>query len=186
MTAPRPTKIFCIGLNKTGTVSLHHALETLGFKSLHWGGPKVGNTIREAAEAGRPLVSDFDEYDAFSDLAVLSKQFEKLDGQYPGSRFILTTRPMEAWVESRRAHVLRNQERKAAGKYSGTFLVVEPDAWREEFVEHHAAVRAYFEGRDDFLELRITEGDGWEKLCPFLGVDVPKEPFPWHHKLATN
>ena len=30
-------KVFGIGLNKTGTISLHHALEQLGYRSLHWG-----------------------------------------------------------------------------------------------------------------------------------------------------
>lgn len=182
----RPPKIFCIGLNKTGTISLHQALETLGFRSLHWGGPSVGAKIRDAGLQGRPLVSDFDEYDAYSDLAILSKQFERLDKEYPGSRFILTTRPMEPWIESRRAHVLRNQERRETGEYTGNFLEVEPDAWREEFIEHHAAVDAYFAGRDDLLVFRITEGDGWEKLCPFLGVDIPDEPFPWRHRLASS
>ena len=184
MTTTRP-KIFCIGLNKTGTISLHHALETIGFKSLHWGGPGTGDIIRRAAAEGRPLVEDLDEYDAFSDLAVLSKQFPLLDEQYPGSKFILTTRPMEPWVESRRAHVLRNQERATTGEYTGNFLVVDPDAWREEFIDHHARVEAYFAGRDDLLVFKITEGDGWDELCPFLGVDVPDTPFPWRHRLAT-
>lgn len=178
-------KIFCIGLNKTATISLHQALETLGFRSLHWGGPETGAVIRAAAADKRPLVSDFDDYDAFSDLAVLSKQFKLLDRQYPGSKFILTTRPIDGWIESRRAHVLRNQQRAETGEYTGNFLVVDVDAWRKEFVAHHRAVEEYFAGRDDLLVLRITEGDGWEKLCPFLGVAVPDEPFPWRHRLAS-
>lgn len=178
-------KIFCIGLNKTGTISLHHALETLGFRSLHWGGPSTGATIRATQQEGGKLVDAFPEHDAFSDLAILSKQFPLLDEQYPGSRFILTTRPMEAWVESRRAHVLRNQERVETGEYTGDFLEVEPDRWREEFIEHHRRVEEYFAGRDDLLVFRITEGDGWDELCPFLGVEIPSEPFPWRHRLAT-
>jgi hypothetical protein len=24
----------------------------------------------------------------------------------------------------------------------------------------------------------VTKGEGWEQLCPFLGLDVPVEPFP--------
>jgi hypothetical protein len=182
----RPAKIFCIGLNKTGTSSLHDALVTLGFSSLHWGGPSVAEDVRQAFHAGRLLVSDHDRYDAYSDIAGLSKRYELLDRQYPGSRFLLTTRPMEAWVESRRAHVLRNQERRAVGKYTGDFLEVQPDQWREEYIEHHEGVRAYFDGRSDYCEMRITEGDGWETLCPFLDVPVPSDPFPWHHRLATS
>lgn len=179
-------KIFCIGLNKTGTISLHHALELLGFRSLHWGGPETGRIIQATAAAGRPLVADLDEYDAFSDLAILSKQFRLLDSQYPGSKFILSTRPIDGWLQSREAHVLRNQERARTGEYTGNFLEVDVDAWRTEFVDHHRKVEEYFAGREqDLLVFRITEGDGWEKLCPFLGVEIPNEPFPWHHRLAS-
>ena len=184
-----PTKpnIFCIGLNKTGTISLHHALEVLGYRSLHWGGPETGKIIQATAASGRPLVDDLDEYDAFSDLAILSKQYQLLDSQYPGSKFILSTRPIEGWLQSREAHVLRNQERARTGEYTGNFLEVDLDAWRVEFEEHHRNVQEYFKGRDeDLLVFRITEGDGWEKLCPFLGVEVPDEAFPWRHRLATS
>ncbi len=105
-----------------------------------------------------------------------------LDRQYPGSRFVLTTRTVDHWVESRRKHVLRNRERAAAGDYTGTFLEIDPDAWRAEFAAHHARVAAYFAGRDDLLTFRITEGDGYEQLCPFLGLPIPDEPFPHRHR----
>lgn len=187
MTTTPPAKIFCIGLNKTGTISLHQALEMLGFRSLHWGGPASGRAVGAALREGRRLVEDLGPYDAYSDIAALSKRYEILDEQYPGSRFILTTRPMEGWVASRRAHVLRNQERAAEGTYTGNFLEVEPDAWRQEFRDHHAQVADYFAGRDDaLLTFRITEGDGFDRLCPFLGVPEPAESFPWRHRLASS
>lgn len=184
MSAPTPHRgrIFGIGLNKTGTISLHEALERLGYRSLHWGGPEVRKKIEAAADDGRPLLDDVDGYDAYSDILALSERYDILDRQYPGSRFVLTTRPMEDWVESRRAHVLRNQEKAARGEYTGTFLVIEPDVWRAEFVAHHERVAAYFAGRDDLLTFRIAEGDGWERLCPFLGHPVLDEPFPHRHK----
>lgn len=182
MSTPR---IFCIGLNKTGTISLHQALEVLGYRSLHWGGPSSGKKVGQALREGRPLVEDFPGIDAFSDIAGLSKRYALLDEQYPGSHFILTTRPLEGWLESRRAHVLRNRERAAKGEYTGSFLTIEPDAWRTEFVEHHDAVAAYFAGRDDLLTMRIAEGDGFEVLCPFLGQPVPKDGFPHRHKAAN-
>mgnify|MGYP006175914177 CR=1 FL=1 len=34
--------------------------------------------------------------------------FDVLDQQYPGSRFVLTTRDLNAWLESRTGHVERN------------------------------------------------------------------------------
>ncbi|SRR6266508_5501223 len=182
-------KIFCIGLNKTGTRSLHDALEMLGFQSVHWGGPdlatavergaRVRMAVERAVEEGRPLLDDLEDVDAYSDILALSTNFELLDRQYPGSRFILTTRPLEDWLASRTRHVEANLARRARGDYDGTFLIVDHDGWEEEFTRHEGRVRAYFAGRpDDLLVMDVAAGDGWEKLCPFLRVPVPSARFP--------
>ena len=53
------------------------------------------------------------------------------------------------------------------------------DVYRKRYDEHNADVRAYFAQRpDDLLVIDVTAGDGWDRLCPFLGVDVPDAPFP--------
>ena len=40
-------------------------------------------------------------------------------------------------------------------------------------------MQEYFAGRpDDLLVMSVTEGEGWEVLCPFLGHAVPEAPFP--------
>jgi hypothetical protein len=41
-------------------------------------------------------------------------------------------------------------------------------------------VRQFFADKPagKLLELAICEGEGWEKLCPFLDVPVPAVPFP--------
>ena len=37
----------------------------------------------------------------------------------------------------------------------------------------------YFKNRpQDFLNLDIIGGEGWEKLCEFLGKPIPDVPFP--------
>ena len=178
-------KIFGIGLNKTGTISLHQALTGLGLSSLHWGGPPSRRAVERAIREGKPLLTYLGEYDAYSDIQRLSVSFDVLDRQYPGSRFILTTRDVDDWVDSRRRHVERNRERKARGEYDGTFLEIELDRWREQFVDHHARVLEYFRDRDDLLVMRVTRGDGYELLCPFLGVPIVTAPFPWEHRDRT-
>lgn len=176
-------KIFCIGLNKTGTISLHRALETLGFRSLHFGGPEVAGLIKQAESEGRRLADLLGDYDAYSDIWRLSERFDVLDRQYPGSKFILTTRDLEGWLDSRRRHVERNIVRKELGRYSGQFLTVDIEDWTRLYHEHHQRVRAYFADRpDDLLVMDITRGDGYELLCPFLGVEIPEEPFPWENR----
>ena len=182
-------KVFCIGLSKTGTRSLHDALQLLGFRSVHWGGPQLqtavqrGPAIREAVERalqeGRPLLEDLEEADAYSDIHALSVNFDVLDRQYPGSKFILTVRDMDSWLESRKRHVEANQAMREQGTYQGTFLEVDVAGWRAEALSHEERVQTHFVGRpDDLLKIDLAAGDGWDRLCPFLGVATPSEPFP--------
>jgi hypothetical protein len=177
--AARP-RVFGIGLNKTGTLSFHAAMETLGLVSLHWGGPDVRHTVEAALADGRPLLSGLDPaIDAFSDVQALSTHFDMLDEQYPGSRFVLTVRPIEAWIDSRRRHVERNVARQRVGEYKGTFLVIDEEGWRNQWHRHVDRVRRYFHVRREFLEVDLTAGTGWGPLCEFLGLPEPAEPFPW-------
>jgi hypothetical protein len=178
-------KIFCIGLNKTGTISLHQALTELGFTSLHWGGPASRRAVERAIAEGKPLLEYLEDRDAYSDIQRLSTNFDVLDEQYPGSKFILTTRDIDEWIDSRERHVERNRERRTRGEYDGNFLELEPDRWRAQFIEHHERVERYFRGRDDLLVMRITQGDGYEQLCPYLDRPIPDAPFPWRHRDNT-
>lgn len=182
-------KVFCIGLSKTGTRSLHDALQILGLRSIHWGGPDLqtavhrGPEIRAAVERaaadGRPLLDDLEEADAYSDILALSQRFDVLDRQYPGSRFILTVRDMDEWLASRQRHVEANVAMRARGEYRGTFLEVDLPGWRAEAERHEQRVRAHFADRpQDLLVMDIAAGDGWEVLCPFLEHDTPDQPFP--------
>ena len=42
--------IFCVGLSKTGTRSLHDALQILGLRSTHWGGPDLDTAVQRGPE----------------------------------------------------------------------------------------------------------------------------------------
>ncbi|MEY2580868.1 MAG: hypothetical protein QOE09_717 [Ilumatobacteraceae bacterium] len=177
---PDRARIFGIGLNKTGTSSLHEALTILGFKSLHFGGTAVHDAVRRAVDDGAPLLSNLDpRFDAFSDIGLLSRRFRLLDTQYRGSHFVLTTRRLDEWIDSRRRHVARNIALQKAGKYHGTFLVIDEQKWAREWHDHTQRVRVYFGGRADFLEMDVTAEPKWRPLCALLGVREPEVPFPW-------
>ena len=185
MTAPDPRRprIFGIGLNKTGTSSLHEALDILGYEGLHFAGPERAALIRRAIAERKPLLHYLDpKYDAFSDTPVTA-YFWLADAQYPGSKFILTVRDLADWLDSRRRHVEKNRERAADGAYGGSFLKVNLEAWEREYRLHDGAVRSYFAGRpDDLLVLDLAAGAGWEPLCDFLGARVPDREFPWSNR----
>jgi hypothetical protein len=183
----RRPRVFCIGLNKTGTSSFHAAAGILGLKSLHWGGPAVRRAVEAALADARPLLSGLDPaIDAFSDVEPVSEHFDLLDDQYPGSRFVLTVRPIDEWIESRRRHVQRNIARQRVGEYQGTFLVVDEEGWREQWHCHVDRVQQYFRGRQEFLEVDLTAGAGWGPLCEFLDLPEPAEPFPWVNRDRAN
>ena len=165
-------KIFGIGLSGTGTHSLCAALEELGYPANHY--PKS--------------LEDFDRYEALADTPV-SCRYRELDQLFPASKFILTYRDLEGWLDSR--------SRKPPDKKRPSLWTLETRLRlygridmsfdREHFAgihrSYHDAVRAYFENRpDDFLEIDIIAGDGWEKLCRFLGKPIPEKPFPWGNR----
>lgn len=184
---PLRPRTFGIGLNKTATTTLAEALTILGFDVLHWGGPAAHEAVMAAVEAGEPLVSRLDpRHDAFFDIGVLSRRFVLLDEQYPGSRFLLTVRPVDDWIDSRRRHVLTNQQRKAAGTYDGTFLEVDEPKWRAEWDLHMERVHGYFGARADLLELDVTADPTWGRLCRFLDRPEPDVPFPWLNRGAAE
>ena len=176
-------KVFGIGLNKTGTSSLHRALELLGYRSLHWGGLETHDRVLRAMDERKPMLSYLDpEPDAISDVLVINYYFYLADLQYPGSKFILTLRDLDDWLDSRRRHVERNQRLKESGDYDGEFLTVDLDTWAVEYRRHEAVIRTYFAHRPgDLLGFRPTDGD-WEPLCEFLGRPVPELPFPWENR----
>jgi len=178
-----PFKVFGIGLSRTGTTSLTEALKVLGFRARHYPNPA-------------PLLAgDFsvaDRFDALTDTPVAAF-FRELDARYTGARFILTVRDTESWIASVRDHFLAMGPGLEAGPegeirarvYGSTTF----DAHR--FIQardaHHGAVRAHFARRPhDLLELDITAGQGWETVCPFLGLPVPRAPFPMLNQRGSH
>lgn len=179
-------KIFCIGLNKTGTTSLHKAFGILGLKSVHFKddrGDNIKPIIRRNYLSGVDILSGIEDYDAYSDWNTDKYNieiFKEFDRQCPESKFILNTRDLDSWLDSKEKHVKRNQARKKRyPKEDIKWLVVDREAWTNQYNEHHQAVYAYFAKRPEaLLTFDVTKGDGWEKLCPFLGLPIPNRPFP--------
>jgi hypothetical protein len=178
-------KIFCIGLNKTGTTSLDHAFQILGLKSVHYVG-KEGNIkkiIARNQEQGNPLLKGIEKYDAYSDWSYHTnlELFKEFDRLYPNSKFILTIRDLEGWLRSREKHVTRDplHKKKLKKDPDNPWYKVDKEAWTKDYHEHHKNVLEYFKDRkQDLLVFDVTKGDGWDTLCPFLDMSVPEEPFP--------
>lgn len=81
--------IFGIGLPKTGTSSLAAALSELGFRTIHW--PNAWHVrILWDGDWTIPQGMEADAYVNFGEW-----YYPKLANLYPGSKFILTQRPLD-------------------------------------------------------------------------------------------
>ena len=140
-------KIFCVGLNKTGTSSLHDAFLMLNIESVHFKGAEERNIkdiIQSNYLAGDNILKGLEHYEAFSDWDLgpstvdIVKEFDK---QYPNSKFILNIRDLDGWLNSREKHVIRNQERKRKNPDADIqWLTIDREGWTKQFNNHYQQV----------------------------------------------
>lgn len=191
--APKP-KVFGVGLSRTGTRSLNSALQMLGFNTVHY--PTDPVVYREIAN-GQFDLTLLKHYDGVTDITV-APYYVQLDKTYPNSKFILTVREKNGWLNSCKNH-WRNSpfdeetddpQRKArlelrrffrAATYGCYDFAPERFAW--VYDQHVKNVMEYFKDRpDQLLVINVCAGDGFEKLVPYLNRPAPCIPFP--HKGA--
>lgn len=158
-----------IVLARTGNTSLCEARRLLGYASVQQ--DPAFDALRELeGAAGNTVIL----------------HFKYLDFVFPGSRFVLTTRPLRGWLQSmERSHVhnprpIEGQHERIARRMAIYEAVgCEEGVLSSSFQRHHDEVRRYFAHRpSDLLELNIANGERWERLCPFLGVPQPDFAFP--------
>lgn len=176
-------KVFGIGFHKTGTSSLRNALERLGYRVT---GPN-GVYDRRIAENLDWLTAKLSHrYDAFQDNP-WPLVFEKMDKLHPGSKFILTVRDPDAWIRSQIGHFGEEDTPMRKMIYGIGHPKGNEEHFKRTMLLHNEKVLAYFRNRpDDLLTMDFTAGDGWEKLCRFLGRPVPDGPFPHVNKAADR
>ncbi len=173
-------KIFGVGLGKTGTTSLHFALEALGFRSIHCCF-RVLQAISEEREAENLLLSLVEDFDAFIDYPIWCF-YKQLDRQYPGSKFILTVRDPDDLYDSTRRHAREyNKRQRAEGGGALWHVLGSRRLFRAACRAHNASVVRHFAGRESqllVLNIFAPGVDPWLPLCDFLSKTVPKVPFP--------
>ena len=149
-------KVFGIGLNRTGTTSLSMALEILGMKSRHY--------CSCTCDYDSTSVEDIQNLDAVVD-SDLKYSYDMLDLMFPDSRFILTVRDLDDWQRS-------------AGKFG----------LDDNYGKHINNVIKYFDlaGSEKLLMIDVCGGEGCDKLCNFLGKEIPSQPFPHISRSVTN
>jgi len=173
-------KIFGIGLSKTGTSSLAAALNILGFKTKDY--PGLDNYI--PGELSSIDASVLDEYDALTDTPIPSF-YQELDAQYPDAKFILTIRDRDGWLKSCKKQFTQKLADKQNEAHNRLFMdlygctVYDEEKFVRGYDNFVEAVKNHFKERPKkLLIMNVANGDGWEKLCPFLNKPLPGTPFP--------
>lgn len=170
-------KIFVIGFHKTGTTTLETALIMLGYNVYRPAKFLLPAIQSENFEAVWQVV---EQYDAFQDNP-WPLLYRELDQHYPGSKFILTQRHPQKWLASMINHCGKKSNEMRSwiyGEGHGSPVGSE-QVYLDRMQRHNTDVLDYFKERPvDLLVMDISQGDGWNKLCPFLGLDFPVQSFP--------
>ena len=160
-------RVWDIGLPRTGTTTFCNAIKMLGYTRVKH----------------NPRFEHLKEIDAASDIGCVI-YYKYLDYKYPNSKFVLCLRDLDSWLESIEFICTKYPSTDKDIAILRRMLLYESVTFdREKFIDsyyrHHDDVRRYFKNRpDDLLEMSIVDGDGWEKLCPFLELPIPDFPFP--------
>lgn len=179
------------GFGRTGTDSLRHALNILGFGPCHhmhevmpselqqdqWNRKTLGEDISwEAIYAGFGSAVDWPS----------AHYWEELMEVYPEAKVILTYRDPESWWASYEKTILQILHRiEDSGDLGMAWRIVAEGEFALKHADKDACLSRYAENimrartvvpKERYLEMNL--GDGWEGLCRFLGVEVPDTPYP--------
>jgi hypothetical protein len=159
--------------------------------------------IPENIKSGRKLFYPYDEeFTGFLDFNGIMV-YQTLYEMYPESKFIYTWRAYDPWLKST-LRLQQNIWREGKPVYirSGPdqiqmvnsnigqdmpekeFSILKTD--KQIYWDDHQTISEFFKNDPRFLEMRMCDGggDGWEKLCGFLGKDIPDVAFP--HLVSNN
>ncbi len=200
-------KIFCIGMNKTGTTSLEKAFKDLGFIT--------GNQRRAELLLTDYINGNFNKIIDYCKTAEVFQDFpfsfpetyKYLDEAFPGSKFILSLRGnAEEWYASLtgfHARMFGNGKIPSANDLKNANYINKGWAWKavnilfhspdddpynkemliKKYNDYNTEVINYFSGRsEDLLVLNLADKTAYKKFCIFLKIDSPFYDFPWQNK----
>jgi len=180
-------QILGVGLPRTGTASLTNALKLLGYNAEHHAPHRLP---LDGLHANSFKV--FDDVDAVID-APACHFFEEIGNVYSDLTYILTVRNEDAWWRSIKLHSDKIITGGASTHIDYTrrlhglifdYPVPQEYLYRRAFRRHNQAVRTAIPPHR-LLEIDVTTGGGWLKLCEWLHKGVPEQPFPWENRTAS-
>ncbi|KFH40552.1 hypothetical protein ACRE_087440 [Hapsidospora chrysogenum ATCC 11550] len=148
--------------------------------------------------------AEFDKWFAEYDAIMTAPQyfFDEFLEFYPDAKFIITDRDADSWIKSVKSTICELLRMVNSFPLS---ILRKTDPWLsafctlnctlEEIIFHgKGSVAGIEDAKSDFVArqqqiqklssrpnvavFRLEDGFSWEKLCPFLGHDIPSTPYP--------
>lgn len=174
-------KVFGIGWAKTGTTTLGKCFSILGYRH-----QSQRLDMVKYLQSGNlePIITLTENSDSFEDWPWILL-YQQMNQLYPNSKFVLTKRETSNWLKSY-LNMLRNQpspspelNQTRSMLYQLPFPNVTSEQLIERYEKHNREVITYFKKQPEkLLVVNWEQGDGWKKLCNFLGKDIPEIDFP--------
>jgi len=175
------TKIFGIGLNKTGTKTLGECFKILGYNHKSYDYELLEKLFNGEKENVLKITEKFDSFEDWPWPLLYKELYDK----YPDAKFILTIRKTpEIWFESLCKHSIRTGP-TLARKFVYGFEM--PQHNKKEHIEfynkHNFEVINYFSNKPNRLLIACWEnGNAWKEISDFLKLPTPLENFPHENK----
>jgi hypothetical protein len=162
-----------------------------GLSVAHWKNGRLAEDIKNNLFLGKPLLQEWTDVQVFSDMEKVDqsgvieafKYFRELEAFFPEAVFILNTRSVEAWINSRVKHgdgAYLEYHRKHLGLCTKQDVC---DFWRRDWFIHHYNVLSYFcgEKRKKLIIFDIDRPNFSE-----LPSNVDPKFYGHHGKTAAN
>lgn len=204
-------KIFCIGLNKTGTTTLQATLKDLGYEVAN---QRDGELILKDWYIRNfdPILAYCKTAEVFQDVPFsLPYTYVYISQLYPDAKFILSVRDnFEQWYKSLTTFHSKlwgdgqnpptyKQLVEADYIYKGRpaesikmiFGTPENDPYniellRDFYKTYNSQVRDFFSNSENFLEINVAKKEDYFRLCSFLGVEPRHDHFLWLNKSISK
>ncbi|KAG0191491.1 hypothetical protein DFQ28_011739 [Apophysomyces sp. BC1034] len=198
-----PLQVIGAGYGRTGTYSLCHALEKLGYRTHHL--MKDPHCMQQDSDVWLRAYENKDhedewekvygDYDAAVDYPTAAF-YKELAERYPEAKVVLTIRSADSWYNSISKTVLKSRTApfpedfpESARKILGMSRLISWNGYFKEDPTREPNKEDFCKIFNDHIEevkrvipperLLIMElGEGWERLCKFLGKKIPDEPYP--------
>jgi hypothetical protein len=190
-------KVIGAGFGRTGTMSLKHALEMLGFDKCYHMIEVMANpdhaAIWSQAHAGEPINWDklFAGYLASVDWPACNLWREQME-YFPDAKVILSRRDPDRWYDSVMNTIYKStvMGRESSNETSRTFgewatEIIWKRVFDEKLDDRAHVIDVYNRHNEEVIQsvpedrlLVFEPSQGWEPLCRFLDVEIPAENFP--------